>query len=752
MDRFVLMTAITIYLSTRSKAVDIFDKGIPRRIVPSFRIVVVSGLATLVNTINLGRHMPRSFSDTVIVNGQECFLRLWFFTAGCDATAGNPDADAMQGFELVRAFHDLHDVVSDALIEWGYSYITAIDGRFGMEYALKEANEELEVAREGAPVIVHGGQACYPYSNMIQSGPKARSYSRLTPGSYLVSRNGLLVLGFDCKELMEGNIVVWRPLISIGANRNCYLRVRVDGRVVFENESVCLWTIDSGVVSGELVSSVLVLQNDRNLVLYRSDEQVAVWASNKGMRGNASREAVMAPAKDYFQALPDALVCRIFGEIGPLHKIAPCRLVCRRWRMLFRGVDYLDFSCADLVKKVKKDAKRVPLLESFIGRTIGATTCGVQDLHITGPEFGVGAVCMWLRAVNSTLECLTLEEDGEGFVQMGNKLLEIFKCQLLKEVSLSYYHIDRVPGEATPLKRLTSFTLNDVCITDEALEGIMELCPVLNYLDICDCTGLGSPYIRHTELTTIFLSFQEALTVFTLSARGEKDPKVEVICVKWVTKLVVKASGVGKIVVRSPCVIGLPRGSSLEKLVLESSEEGEWTLPDVAAAIGGLEKTAIKSVAIPAALNKIEKVAPLKFFGCMANWSGLEIGGDLFKCLRCCRMEELPELPLKRIVIHMPWVDEKSLEVLNNLVRRCALLEKLSICVKDKSKGWKFADGLLKLQRTMKQVEITLSEERDAQSEPSDDKDEENEDERIDEDEEDEDEDDDQDDEDEDDE
>ncbi|EFJ31664.1 hypothetical protein SELMODRAFT_408439 [Selaginella moellendorffii] len=231
MDRLLLMTTITIYLSTRGKAVDIFDKGIPRKIGPNFRTVVLSGLATLVNTISYGLHMPRSFSDTVT---------------------------------------------------WGYSYITAIDGRFGMEYALKEANEELEVAREGAPVIVHGGQACYPYSNMIQSGPKARRYSRLTPGSYLVSRNGLymLVLGFDCNlELMEGNIVVWRPLISIGANRNCYLRVRLDGRVVFENESVCLWTIDSGV-SGESVSSVLVLQNDRNLVLYRSDEQVAVWASN----------------------------------------------------------------------------------------------------------------------------------------------------------------------------------------------------------------------------------------------------------------------------------------------------------------------------------------------------------------------------------------------------------------------------------------------------------------------------------------
>ncbi|EFJ28639.1 hypothetical protein SELMODRAFT_411165 [Selaginella moellendorffii] len=231
-----------------ASAQQVVDRGVPFLLASNeARGFVSAALATLVNTISVSdRYSPRSISDTIFLGTGRIFIRLWFFSDDCHAT---PDpSDSLPGFILVAAFRELHDRLATDLFRWGYSYITVIDGRYGMEYSMEEGMysmaEEVNPAQLRAldstrRVVYSLSDDCFPYANMVQSGPRARVYSRLLPNQAIWSPNQRYKLAMErhCEAVLYDGDRVWATPTRDRAD-GCFLLVQQDGNLVVVNHEV----------------------------------------------------------------------------------------------------------------------------------------------------------------------------------------------------------------------------------------------------------------------------------------------------------------------------------------------------------------------------------------------------------------------------------------------------------------------------------------------------------------------------------
>ncbi|EFJ21684.1 hypothetical protein SELMODRAFT_417092 [Selaginella moellendorffii] len=250
-------------------------RGIGGRIRREYFPIIIGGLASLVTNIPGGPVSPGIFATVVLVGSQQCLLRVSFYSNTCDATPTHDDT--LRRYQLIFAFQNLLHIMLNNLYATGANYITIINGRFGMEYVLDEATQQ----DSHQSSMLYDLGSCFPYVNMIQSGPKSRVYSRVNAGSKLESQNGWysMEVRYGCDMVVKkASGVLWKTDVRESSQTGCYFALQMDGNGVLENESVCVWATNT--MEGGLISSILVMQNDGNLVLYKTDTQKVVWASN----------------------------------------------------------------------------------------------------------------------------------------------------------------------------------------------------------------------------------------------------------------------------------------------------------------------------------------------------------------------------------------------------------------------------------------------------------------------------------------
>ncbi|KAF5201176.1 Mannose-specific lectin [Thalictrum thalictroides] len=106
---------------------------------------------------------------------------------------------------------------------------------------------------------------------------------KLNSGVFLQNNNYVLIMQEDCNLVIyDSGSPVWATNTG-GLARNCYCIMQDDGNlVVYKPDNRPIWASNTGGASGG--HYVLVLQNDRNLVIYGP----AIWAAGTNTANGAT--------------------------------------------------------------------------------------------------------------------------------------------------------------------------------------------------------------------------------------------------------------------------------------------------------------------------------------------------------------------------------------------------------------------------------------------------------------------------------
>ncbi|EFJ20683.1 hypothetical protein SELMODRAFT_417909 [Selaginella moellendorffii] len=274
----LVLVAISGFLLPAAKPFDAVDRGTPRTISRVSCGRILTALYELVDTLyhETVVRPGDAFDDLEeIDNGKKVYLRLWYFDparSGDDSCSTTPLLGPTHvGSDIVQDFKGMVDHLKNvANIEhWGYSYYTGVEGNLGIEYALEDAvDDRLSSSSDNATPEIPGDYH-------LSSSPVADCHP---------FRGGLgdcnLVL-YDIKDNVKR--AVWASGTFLAA-KACYLRMQLDCNLVIYGKVMnvvkALWDTKTMVCKRCVVACSLVVQADRNVVVYNNRERKAVWATN----------------------------------------------------------------------------------------------------------------------------------------------------------------------------------------------------------------------------------------------------------------------------------------------------------------------------------------------------------------------------------------------------------------------------------------------------------------------------------------
>ncbi|EFJ32743.1 hypothetical protein SELMODRAFT_407837 [Selaginella moellendorffii] len=267
----LVLVAMFGFLLPAAKPFDAVDRGTPRTISRVSCGRILTALYELVDTLyhETVVRPGDAFDDLEeIDNGKKVYLRLW------------------------------HENVAN-IEHWGYSYYTGVEGNFGIEYALEDAvDDRLSSSSDNSTPEIPGGYHlssspvadCHPFRGGLVSGSAKRKTSTLRAGFSLFSPNKIfrLTMQGDCNLVLydiKDNVkrAVWASGTFLAA-RACYLRMQLDCNLVIYGKVMnvvkALWDTKTMVCKRCVVACSLVVQADRNVVVYNNRKRKAVWATN----------------------------------------------------------------------------------------------------------------------------------------------------------------------------------------------------------------------------------------------------------------------------------------------------------------------------------------------------------------------------------------------------------------------------------------------------------------------------------------
>lgn len=149
----------------------------------------------------------------------------------------------------------------------------------------------------------------------------------------------------------------------------------------------------------------------------------------------------------------------------------------------------------------------------------------------------VSQVCHWLKHVSTSLERLTLVDPNRAKPQP-EKLLHLTECKKLQWLNLCYGSIPEVPSSCRRFEQLGTLYLDLIVISDNALQRLVELAPLLEDLKVNSCKGLRSPHLIAMNL--ISLEFRNDLDVSAapITVVEVNAPKLVKVSVSHVEELV----------------------------------------------------------------------------------------------------------------------------------------------------------------------------------------------------------------------
>lgn len=215
--------------------------------------------------------------------------------------------------------------------------------------------------------------------------------------------------------------------------------------------------------------------------------------------------ALEAPERDRLTALPDDLLHRILGFVGPRLAVGQCSLLSRRWRHLWASMPSvtLDESVSrefgNLLFLLREDAK----LHTFCLRS--------SDDEENDDENNFVYQRRWLRHVMSRgVRVLMITLHSSSYRGLSGWELPdcVFNCATVETIDLSVTSPWElvISPKSVCLPRLKKLRLDYVNLSDSSVvEKLNSGCPALEHLDLARC-GLAQSRISSDTLKILSIT------------------------------------------------------------------------------------------------------------------------------------------------------------------------------------------------------------------------------------------------------